>query len=121
MCAEDPAETCVEALRAAADREDATEKHVVTPGPILPAREILADILLERGWPEEALAEYEAVLQKEPNRYRALAGAAQAAQAAGDMETARAHAEHLIAQVGAAASERASLELARGIAGTHQE
>ena len=119
LCAEDPAETCVEALRAAADREDATEKHVVTPGPILPAREILADILLERGWPEEALAEYEAVLQKEPNRYRALAGAAQAAQEAGDMDKARAHAEHLIEQVGEAGSERPTLQLVRGIAGSN--
>ncbi len=117
LCAEDQAESCIEALRAAAAREDATEKHVVTPGPILPAREILADILLEQGRPEEALAEYEAVLLKEPNRYRALAGAAQAAQEAGDMDKARAHAEHLIAQVGAAGSERASLDLARGIAG----
>ena len=88
----------------------------MTPGPILPAREILADILFEQGQPEEALAEYEAVLQKEPNRYRALAGAAQAAQEAGDTETAHAHAEHLIAQVGAAGLGRASLELVRGIA-----
>jgi hypothetical protein len=59
------------------------------------------------------------VLQKEPNRYRALAGAAQAAQDAGETEKARAHAEHLIAQVGAAGSERPSLELARGIAGAN--
>jgi tetratricopeptide (TPR) repeat protein len=116
LCAEDPAETCIDALRAAAAREDATEKHVVTPGPILPAREILADILLERGWPEEALAEYEAVLAKEPNRYRALAGAAQAAQEAGDMDKARAHAEHLIEQVGTGASERPTLQLVRSIA-----
>ena len=100
LCAEDQAENCVEALRQAAAREDATEKHVVTPGPLLPAREILADILLEQDRPEEALAEYEAVLDKEPNRYRALAGAAQAAQEAGETDKARAHAEHLIAQVG---------------------
>jgi tetratricopeptide (TPR) repeat protein len=119
MCAEDQAESCIEALRAAAAREDATEKHVVTPGPILPAREILADILLEQGRAEEALAEYETVLQKEPNRYRALAGAAQAAQDAGDMEAARTHAEHLIAQVGTAGSQRASLVLVRGIAGAN--
>jgi tetratricopeptide (TPR) repeat protein len=116
ICAADQAENCVEALRQAAAREDATEKHVVTPGPILPAREILADILLEQDRPEEALTEYEAVLDKEPNRYRALAGAAQAAQEAGMTEKARAHAEHLIKQTGAADSERPSLDLARGIA-----
>ncbi len=89
---------------------------MVTPGPILPARELLADTLLEQDRPEEALAEYEAVLQKEPNRYRALAGAAQAAQEAGETEKARAHAKYLIEQVGAAGSERSSVELARGIA-----
>jgi hypothetical protein len=61
------------------------------------------------------------VLQKGLNRYRAVAGAARAAQEAGDMMKARAHAEHLIAQVGAAGSERASLELVRGIAGTSQK
>jgi tetratricopeptide (TPR) repeat protein len=93
---------------------------VVTPGPILPAREILADILLKQGRPEEALAEYGAVLLKEPNRYRALAGAAQAAQEAGNMKKALVHTEHLIAQVGAAGSEHASLELARDIAGASQ-
>ena len=116
MCAEDQAENCIEALREAAAREDATEKHVVSPGPILPAREILADILLEQDRPEEALTEYEAVLHKEPNRYRALAGAAQAAQEAGETEKARAHAEHLIEQAGAAESKRPSLDLARSIA-----
>ncbi|HUG63163.1 MAG TPA: hypothetical protein VMP03_15040 [Methylomirabilota bacterium] len=121
LCADDQAENCIEALREAAAREDATEKHVVTPGPILPAREILADILLERDRPEEALTEYEAVLLKEPNRYRALAGAAQAAQDAGETEKASAHAEHLISQVGAAGSERASLDLVRGIAGAGQQ
>jgi tetratricopeptide (TPR) repeat protein len=116
LCAEDQADNCIEALRKAAAREDATEKHVVTPGPILPAREILADILLEQGRSEEALAEYEAVLLKEPNRYRALAGAAQSAQEAGETDKARVHAEHLIEQVGAAGSERASMALVRGIA-----
>jgi hypothetical protein len=117
LCAEDNAQGCVEALRGAAAREDATEKHVVTPGPILPAREILADVLLQEDRPEEALVEYEAVLNKEPNRYRVVAGAAKAAQAAGKTEKARAHAKHLIEQVGAAQRERPSLELVRSIAG----
>jgi tetratricopeptide (TPR) repeat protein len=115
LCAEDQAEGCLKALREAAAREDATEKHVVTPGPILPAREILADILLEQGQPKEALVEFEAVLQKEPNRYRALAGAARAARDAGEAEKARAHAEHLTAQVGAAGSERPSFALVLSI------
>ncbi len=89
---------------------------MVTPGPILPARELLADTLLEQDRPDEALAEYEAVLQKEPNRYRALAGAALAAQEAGETDRARAHAEHLIVQVGAAGSERPYWAVVRSIA-----
>lgn len=67
------------ALRAAAKREDATEKHVVTPGPIVPAREVLAYALLEKE-PKAALLEFEAVLAREPNRLRALAGAVEAAK-----------------------------------------
>lgn len=116
LCAEGQAESCIAALREAAVREGATEKHVVTPGPVLPAREILADILLEQDRAEEGLAEYEAVLDKEPNRYRALAGAARAADEAGKAEKARAYAKKLIEQAGATESGRPSLELARNIA-----
>ena len=59
-------------LREAATREDATEKSGVTPGPLAPARELLGDMLLELQRPAEALVEYRAVLQKEPNRRHAL-------------------------------------------------
>src|SRR4029453_18911994 len=76
-------------LRQAADREDATEKHVVTPGMMLPAREILATVLLERGDSAGALRDFEAVLRKEPNRLRALAGVAVAAERRGDAQKAR--------------------------------
>ena len=65
-------------MRRAAAREDGTEKHVVTPGPIIPARELLADHLLASGQTGAALQEYEAVLNKEPNRYRAVQGRARA-------------------------------------------
>jgi hypothetical protein len=71
-------------MREAARREDATEKAAVTPGPLAPARELLADMLLSLGRPIEALAEYRAVLAREPGRYRALDGAVQAAHAVGD-------------------------------------
>jgi len=71
-------------LREAATREDATEKHAVVPGPLLPARELLAALLVESGAAAEGLAEYEATLAKEPNRLRAVLGAAQAAERAGD-------------------------------------
>ena len=74
----------IEIVRAAAVREDASEKHAVTPGPLKPAREILGDLLMQAGKPADALREYEAVIAKEPNRLGPTAGAAQAAEKAGD-------------------------------------
>lgn len=115
LCAEGKSDECLEALRQAADREDATEKHVVTPGPILPARELLADMLLEADRPGDALAEYEAVLLKEPHRYRAVAGAMRAADGAGDAEKARLHAADLLAQAAEGAGDRDSLRMAQNL------
>ncbi|MBC8089685.1 MAG: hypothetical protein H7Z40_20675 [Phycisphaerae bacterium] len=60
-------------MREAATREDATEKNAVTPGPLAPARELLGDMLVQLKRPAEALVEYKAVLQKEPNRRHTLA------------------------------------------------
>jgi len=71
-------------LRKAALREDATEKHAITPGPIVPARELLAYVQLEAGDAPSALRDFESVLEREPNRQRAVAGAARAAKLAGD-------------------------------------
>ena len=116
QCAEGQTQGCVENLKQAANREDATEKHVVTPGPILPARELLADVLLENDQAAEALAEYEAVLAKEPNRFRAIAGAMEAADKAGDAKRARVHADNLLEQAAGADSKRAALQLAERIA-----
>jgi len=78
-------------LRKAATREDATEKHAVTPGPIVPAREVLANALLDMGKPADALREYETVLQREPNRLRATLGAARSAERLGDAAKVRSH------------------------------
>jgi hypothetical protein len=75
-------------MREAADREDATEKSAITPGPIKPARELLGEMLIELHRPADALKEFEAVLTKEPNRFRAMYGAGRAAQASGDREKA---------------------------------
>jgi tetratricopeptide (TPR) repeat protein len=83
-------------MRAAADLEDTTEKHPVTPGAILPAREMLGDLLLELGQPAQSLKEYEAVLQDSPNRFNGLSGAAQAAELSGDSKKARAYYEKLV-------------------------
>jgi len=59
-------------MREAVAREDATEKNAVTPGPLAPARELFGDMLLELNRPAEAISEYRAALQKEPNRRHAL-------------------------------------------------
>ena len=64
------------------------EKHPATPSPVLPARELLADLLLELNQPAAALTEYKAVLQTDPNRFRSLLGEARAAKQAGDATTA---------------------------------
>lgn len=77
-------------LRAAASLEDSTEKHPVTPGSVLPARELLADLHLELGQAAEALEEYETSLRTAPARFNSIYGAAKAAELAGDRENARA-------------------------------
>ena len=76
-------------MTAAAQREDATEKSAITPGPLKPARELLGEMLLQLHQPKQALAEFEKALQREPDRFRALYGAARAAQSAGDTLTSR--------------------------------
>lgn len=75
--------------RAAADREEEVEKHPVTPGPLIPSRELLGDILMVHQQPAEALVAYEATLKREPNRARTIAGAARAAKAAGKADVAK--------------------------------
>jgi hypothetical protein len=75
--------------QAAADAEDQTEKSVVTPGPLMPARELYGAMLLESGMAKEAMAAFEATLEKEPNRLGATIGAAKAAEKAGDAGKAR--------------------------------
>jgi tetratricopeptide (TPR) repeat protein len=98
-------------MRTAVDREDATEKNAMTPGPIAPARELLGDMLLQVKKPADALAAYETTLKKEPNRYRALAGAAEAARLAGDAAKSRTYSRQLLA-VAARADGPARPELA---------
>ena len=75
--------------RRAADLQDRVGKHPVTPGELLPARELLADLLAELGRPAEALAEYEATLVSNPGRLNALRGAAKVAAKVGEAEKAR--------------------------------
>jgi hypothetical protein len=100
-------------LRAAADHEDAIDKHPVTPGSLLPVREMLADLLLENGAAAEALKEYEAVLRTAPRRFNATAGAARAAEKAGDATIARAYARQLQELAAKAEVQRPDLQWAR--------
>jgi hypothetical protein len=76
-------------MRSAADMEDASEKSAVSPGRILPARELLGDMLLESGRADDAFAAYEASLVNDPKRLRTFYGAASAAVAAGNRDKAR--------------------------------
>jgi tetratricopeptide (TPR) repeat protein len=73
-------------MKAAAELEDSTEKSVMTPGPLAPSRELLGEMLLQMNQPGPALEQFEATLKREPNRFRALYGAARAAQLKGDRE-----------------------------------
>jgi hypothetical protein len=105
-------------LRAAADQEDAVDKHPVTPGALLPVREMLADLLLEGGAALDALREYERVLKLAPRRFNATAGAARAADRAGDPTRARAYAMQLVEIAKDAEETRPELVWARRYLGT---
>jgi hypothetical protein len=83
-------------MRTAAEQEDRTEKNVVTPGPLAPARELLAQLLLQSNRPTEALKEFESTLTREPNRFRSLYGAAQSARLAGDLPRAQGYFRKLL-------------------------
>jgi hypothetical protein len=87
-------------MRQAADIEDKSEKNIVTPGRLLPARELLGDMLTELKRPTEALKEYEASQQRDPNRYRGLYGAGQAAAQSGNRDKARHYFSKLIELAG---------------------
>jgi hypothetical protein len=100
-------------MRAAADLEDRNEKHIVTPGRIVPARELLGEMLLELKQPRAALTEFEASQQREPNRYRNYLGAARAAEGAGDRARAAAYYRKLLALARDADTARPELVGAR--------
>jgi hypothetical protein len=76
-------QTALRQMRSAAELEDGTEKSALTPGPLAPARELLAEMLLQMHEPKQALEQFAATLRKEPRRFRSLYGAAHAAQLSG--------------------------------------
>jgi len=101
------------AMSAAADAEDRTEKHPVTPGVPTPARELYGTMLLERGMAKEALAAFEAVMSKEANRLGAMIGAAKAAEKLGDAAKAREHYARAVALAANADASRTEVADAR--------
>jgi tetratricopeptide (TPR) repeat protein len=104
-------------MRAAADGEDGSIKHVAMENRLYPMRELLAELLLQVGQPAAALAEFEASLKENPNRYRSLSGAALAAEAAGNRERAAGYFEKLVALSSKADTTRPELAYARSFLG----
>jgi len=95
-------EEALRQMKSAAEQEDGTEKSAVTPGPLAPARELLGEMLLEMHEPAQALEQFEATLKKEPGRFRALYGAAHAAQLSGNRETSQKYFRELLKVCGRA-------------------
>lgn len=110
--AENQSDEALRLMREAADMEDKNEKHPVTPGRLLPAREMLGELLMEVKRPGDALKEYEASHKREPERFRGLYGAALAAEMAGDAKAARRYYQRLV-QVAGKGQARAELTLAK--------
>jgi hypothetical protein len=102
----------VELARQAADLDTSMDKHPATPAPVLPARELLADLLLAVKDPG-ALQAYEDSLKSEPNRLRSILGKARAAKAAGDVATSHSAYKRLVSLTAQADTERPELAEAK--------
>jgi tetratricopeptide (TPR) repeat protein len=113
LYAEGKRDDALQAMSAAADAEDRTEKHPVTPGVPKPARELYGVMLLDSGSATEALAAFEATLKKEPNRLGAYVGAAASADKAGDKAKARDYYEKIVAIADGADDTRTEVADAR--------
>jgi tetratricopeptide (TPR) repeat protein len=103
----------LEMMKLAADMEDKTEKAPVTPGEVLPASELLADMLLEMNRPGEALLAYEEDLKKHPNRFNALYNAGAAAEKSKNTEKANKYYLQLTSIASVHQSDRPELEAAK--------
>src|ERR1051325_9335331 len=100
-------------MRAPADLEDKSDKHPVTPGAVLPARELLAELYMELNQPAQALPEFEQVLRDAPKRFNATYGAARAAELSGDRKRAGERYAELLQQCGQTGASRLELQNAR--------
>jgi tetratricopeptide (TPR) repeat protein len=106
-------------MQQAADMEAGTEKHPVTPGEVLPAIELLGDMYMELGKFPEALASYEASLDRGPNRFNSLYGAGMAAAKIGEMNKASEYFEALLEVSARSDTDRARLVEVRGSVNAH--
>jgi Tfp pilus assembly protein PilF len=104
-------------MRVAAEGEDGSVKHVAMENRLYPMRELLGELLLQTGQAASALGEFEASLKENPNRYRGLAGAASAAEAAGDRQKAGAYFEKLLALSNKADTARPEVAHAKAFLG----
>ena len=98
----------------AANSEDATDKSAISPGPLAPVREMLAEMLLEMKQAQHALVELEAVMKKEPNRFRTYYQAARAATMLGDKTKTAEYFRHLVEMCAKGDATRKELVEARG-------
>ena len=103
-------------MQSAADMEDSSEKNAISPGRILPARELLGDMLLESGHADASLAAYEASQARDPQRYRTLFGAAKAAEAAGDEGRSHAYFVRLVQMTDADSTRTSMIEARQSVA-----
>jgi hypothetical protein len=103
-------------LTQAAAMEDVTELASITPGPFIPAREMLGTLLLNTGQPAQALVQFRATLARQPNRFWSLSGAARAAQRSGDASATRAYFKQLLAIAGQADRPRRAALIEAGAA-----
>jgi hypothetical protein len=104
------AREALDQMKSAAELEDGTEKSAVTPGPLAPARELLAEMLLQMNDSKQALEQFEATLKNEPRRFRSLYGAARSAQLSGSRDTSQRYFRELL-EVCARADKRTRPEL----------
>jgi hypothetical protein len=113
LFAEGKSGEALQQMNMAADMENKTEKSPVTPGEVLPAKELLADMLLQLSKPAEALEAYEADLKTHPNRFNGLYGAGLASERIYDIEKAKYYYGQLIAIANSPAANRPELEMAK--------
>ena len=100
-------------MEQAADIEDSVDKHPVTPGAVLPARDLLGDMLIDMGQPEKALVAFQKSLQISPNRFYALYGAGYSAELSGNGELATKYYQELINVAANADSPRPRVDKAK--------